>query len=106
MIAVAVAMAESHSDANAVGRLHTYGLWQILSNAHPNLISPSNPDASRWYDPYVNATFAWKISTRGTSWLPWSVYRSGAYLRFMDKARAGVDLLLSSPGSVAPPSVK
>ena len=102
VIAVAVAMAESGSDANAVGRLHTYGLWQILSHAHPTMINPSNPDASKWYDPYVNARFAYKISGGGKNWVPWSVYTSGAYLKRMDKARAGVNLLLSNPGSVAP----
>jgi peptidoglycan hydrolase CwlO-like protein len=106
VIAVAVAMAESGSDANAVGRLRTYGLWQILASAHPDLINPSNPDASRWYDPYVNARFAWKISGNGTDWRPWSVYTSGAYLTRMDKARAGAELLLGSPQSVVPPSVK
>lgn len=96
VIAVAVAMSESGGDANAIGRLHTYGLWQILSSAHPDLIDPKDPDSSKWYDPFVNATFAWKISSHGTNWLPWSVYRSGAYERCLDKARAGVDLLLSS----------
>jgi hypothetical protein len=106
VIAVAVAMAESGSNANAIGRLHTYGLWQILSHAHPNMIDPNDPDASKWYDPYVNARFAWKISGGGSNWAPWSVYKSGAYQRSMDKARAGVDLLLSNPQSVVPPAVK
>ena len=106
VIAVAVAMAESLSDANCVGRLPVYGLWQIYANAHPDLIDPNNPDASKWYDPYVNARFAWKIYTKGNNWVPWSVYTSGAYLKRMDKARAGVDLLLSNPSSVVPPSVK
>jgi peptidoglycan hydrolase CwlO-like protein len=105
VIAVAVAMTESRSDANAIGN-HTYGLWQILSYAHPDLIRPSDPDASRWYDPYVNARFAWKISSRGTNWRPWSVYTSGIYQRNMAKARAGVELLLSDPASVVPPAVK
>jgi peptidoglycan hydrolase CwlO-like protein len=106
VIAVAVAMSESRSDANAVGRHHTYGLWQILSYAHPTLINPSNPDASRWYDPYVNARFAWKIFSGGMSWRPWSAYNSGAYLRQMDRARAGVSILLNNPGSIVPPTAK
>ena len=106
VIAVAVAMAESSSNADAIGRLHTYGLWQILSHAHPAMIDPSNPEASRWYDPYVNATFAFRISGGGSNWVPWAVYTGGAYLTRMDRARAGVDLLLSDPGAVTPPSVK
>jgi peptidoglycan hydrolase CwlO-like protein len=105
VISVAVAMAESHSDANAIGR-HTYGLWQILSYAHPDMINPRNPDASRWYDPYVNARFAWKISGHGTWWRPWGVYTSGSYLRNMARARAGVELLLTNPSAVVPPTAK
>lgn len=106
VIAVAVALAESHGDANAIGRLKTYGLWQILASAHPDMISPSNPDASRWYDPYVNARFAWKISRYGATWRPWAVYTNNAYLKYMAKAQAGVDLLLNDPGAVVPPTAK
>ncbi len=105
VIAVAVAMAESGSNADAIGR-NTYGLWQILSYAHPNMIDPASPDASRWFDPYVNAGFAWSISNHGATWRPWAVYTSGAYLRYMDRARTGVQLLLSDPGAVTPPTVK
>jgi hypothetical protein len=105
VIAVAVALGESSGNANAIGRSKTYGLWQILASAHPSLIKPSDPDASRWYDAYVNARFAYKISG-GKNWRPWSVYNSGSYQRYMDKARAGVELLLSNPGSVTPPTVK
>jgi peptidoglycan hydrolase CwlO-like protein len=105
VIAVAVALGESGGNANAIGRSKTYGLWQILASAHPSLINPSNPDASRWYDAYVNAKFAYKISG-GKNWKPWSVYNSGSYQRYMDKARAGVELLLSDPGAVTPPTVK
>jgi peptidoglycan hydrolase CwlO-like protein len=106
VIAVAVAMAESSSDANAIGRLKTYGLWQIYSHAHPDMINPSNPDASRWFDPYVNAKFAYKIAKGGATWRPWSVYTSGAYLSRMAKARVGVELLLNNPSAVTPPTVK
>ena len=106
VIAVAVAIAESVYDANCVGSLGVYGLWQIYAHAHPDLIDPNNPDASRWYDPYVNARFAWNIYSKGNNWQPWSVYTSGAYLKKMDTARAGVNLLLSNPSSVVPPSVK
>ena len=105
VIAVAVAMAESGSNADAIGG-NTYGLWQIFSYAHPDMIDPNNPDASKWYDPYVNARFAWKISSGGNNWAPWSVYKHGTYLRNMDRARAGVNLLLSNPQSIVPPSVK
>ena len=106
VIAVAVAMSESGCDANAIGRLKTYGLWQILASAHPNMIDPSNPDASRWFDAYVNAGFAWRISSHGTNWVPWSVYTSGSYQKNMARARTAVSVLLSNPDSITPPGVK
>jgi peptidoglycan hydrolase CwlO-like protein len=106
VIAVAVAMSESRCNANAVGRLNTYGLWQILASAHPKMINPSNPDASRWYDAYVNARFAYTISRGGASWAPWSVYKSGSYQKNMARAQTAVDTVLNNPGSVTPPGVR
>lgn len=106
VIAVAVAMSESGCDANAIGRLKTYGLWQILASAHPNMIDPSDPDASKWYDAYVNAGFAWRISSHGTNWVPWSVYSSGSYQKNMARARTAVSVLLSDPSSISAPGVK
>jgi hypothetical protein len=98
--AVAVAMAESSRDANVVNSINAYGLWQVLAAAHPDLISSEDPDQSGWCDPYVNATFAWKISSGGKNWRPWQVYTTGAYQKYIGEARSAVDSILNDPQAV------
>jgi hypothetical protein len=104
--AVAVAMAESRGNADAVSRSRAYGLWQILAHAHPDLIRSSNPHVSRWFDPYVNARFAWQVSNGGKNWRPWSVYKHRTYRRYLARARAAVRMLQMSPLTVTAPVVK
>lgn len=107
VIAVAIALAESNGNALAIGDAQldpyrSYGLWQINSHAHPNLIGlPANP--SKWYDPFVNAKFAWKVSNGGSNWKPWSVYIHGTYNSRLTAAKAGVDLLFN--GTVVSPNI-
>lgn len=107
VIAVAIALAESGGNALAIGDkqldpYRSYGLWQINSHAHPNLIGlPADP--SKWYDPFVNAKFAWKVSNGGANWKPWSVYIHGTYNSKIAAAQAGVDLFFK--GGVKPPAV-
>jgi hypothetical protein len=38
-------------------------------------------------DPAQNAAAAWKISSGGTNWKPWSAYTNGSYLLYMTSAR-------------------
>jgi hypothetical protein len=104
--AVAVAMAESSGDADVVNSIHAYGLWQVLAAAHPDLIRSSDPDSSRWFDPYTNAKFAWEISNQGRDWTPWEAYTNGAYSKYMGDARAAVDLLVASPQAIQAPVAK
>ena len=104
--AVAVAMAESTCNANAVSRSRAYGLWQILARAHPDLIRSSDPNASRWFDPFVNARFAWKVSSGGKNWRPWTTYTGGSYKKYLTRARAAVLLLATSPQSIPVPVAK
>jgi peptidoglycan hydrolase CwlO-like protein len=103
-MAVAVALAESGGNAYAEGDVTiggSFGLWQVFCKAHPDLIPPDNPDSVAWYDPYLNARFAYQISG-GSNWYPWSTYKHGTYLAFMDEARAAVVLLITDPSSLAP----
>ncbi len=95
VIAVAVALAESSGNANAMGDVTiggSFGLWQIYCMAHPYLIPPSSPDSVAWYDPYQNAQWAYRISG-GSNWRPWSTYIHGTYRTFMPVARAAVSLI-------------
>ena len=105
-IAVAVALAESGGNVNAEGDVAiggSFGLWQVFCMAHPTLIPPSNPDSVAWYDPWQNARWAYQISG-GSNWNPWSTYKHGTYLAFMDEARAAVLLLITNPSAITPPS--
>jgi hypothetical protein len=95
--AVAVALAESGGSPvayNPETAAHTpagkgsFGLWQIYLNAHPEF--------SGWnlYDPATNARAAFSVySKAGDSFSPWSTYKYGQYLAFVDNAQARVDTL-------------
>lgn len=87
--AVAVALAESSGNekANNAGMNSNgtvdYGLWQINS-IH-------GPDLGRVYDPYYNASLAFKVySDRDHTFAPWVAYDKGSYRRFLDQAREAV----------------
>jgi hypothetical protein len=97
--AVAIALAESGGNPNAIGdrtlaptRGPSYGLWQI------NIGSAANPQFASWnlFDPQTNAQAAFQIysaiggfgTTRG-----WTTYTSGEY---------GMYLQPTSPNSPAP----
>jgi hypothetical protein len=108
ILAVAVALAESGGNALDIGDTQldpygSYGLWQINSHAWPELIGlPADP--SKWYDPWINATFAYKVSG-GTNWKPWSVYIHETYKNKMPAAQAGVAIFLSNPTGITLPSI-
>jgi hypothetical protein len=108
VIAVAIALAESNGNALAHGDLKlspygSYGLWQINSRAHPDLIGlPANK--SNWFDPWFNASFAFKISG-GVNWKPWSVFIHESYKSKMVEAQTGVKSWVLDPSEVTPPIV-
>lgn len=79
-IAAAVAMAESGGRPTALGdRGTSYGLWQVHTPAHPWT------RGMNLFDPRQNALAMARISAGGTNWKPWTVYRTGAYLRYMNQ---------------------
>jgi hypothetical protein len=95
VVAVAVGMAESYCDKDAVGHnpptsgcpdgSDDRGLWQINSCYHPEV---SDHCAFR---PTCNARAAKRISDHGKDWSPWSAYDSGAYRQFLSVAKQAVD---------------
>lgn len=110
IVAVAVALAESGGNPGAYNPeaaagtpsgSGSRGLWQVYGQAHPQY----NNDTL--YNPAVNAVAAYSISGGGRNWRPWSTFTSGAYLRFMPDATAGVNALggVTGPGSVQPTPV-
>lgn len=91
-VSVAVALAESGGDPNAVGdvglaphRGPSRGLWQINVGdyAHPEYAQVN------LFDPATNAAAAYAVyEAAGYTFGPWSTYGGGQYLAFLDQAQA------------------
>jgi len=103
-IAAAVAMAESNGCQYALAgpvdirpvkvcsythttQENSCGFWQINLMAHPSYSAPSI------FDQLENAKAAVAISSNGTNWTPWTTYRDGAYLAFLQ-----TDFIPTIPG--------
>lgn len=87
VIAVAIALAESGGNPKAVNDKNTNGtidkgLWQI------NTVHDGKLPGQDRFDPAVNTKLMMMISSNGTNWQPWSTFNNGAYLQYMDRARA------------------
>lgn len=101
--AIAVALAESGGNSDAVNRANSngstdYGLFQINS-VHAGLLNGGN-----WRDPVYNAKMALEISSNGTNWAPWVAYTTKRHIPYMARATraAGVPAgtVPTSPGTV------
>lgn len=85
--AVAVALAESGGNPRAVGhnsdkyRSRDRGLWQINSHWHPEV-----SDAAA-FSPSSCAAAAYRISSHGKDWSPWSTWKNGSAGAQLGRAR-------------------
>jgi Lysozyme like domain len=79
-IAVAIALAESSGNPEAVGdNGDSIGLWQIDTRFHPEY---ANVDLT---DPQTNANAAFAIYQQaGNSFTPWTTFNTGAYQQYMN----------------------
>lgn len=98
-IAVAVALAESGGDSNAINTANSdgstdHGLFQINS-VHADLLSKGS-----WANPNDNARMAYAV-WHGSGWQAWSTYNNGKYLLFMGRGRAAASRLENS-GTIPP----
>lgn len=89
-IATAIALAESGGNTDIQSPPNTdgsvdLGVWQINNKAHRDLLNGKD-----WRDPAQNAAMMFSVSNGGTNWRPWSVYTSGAYLKYLSQANAVV----------------
>lgn len=81
--AVAIALAESSGNPNAVGDLTitpggSIGLWQVNLKYHPEYT------ADELRDPQTNANAAYAIyQAAGNQFTPWSTFNSGAYVAYL-----------------------
>ncbi len=78
-MARAICTAESGLNPNAVSSTNDHGLCQINWPSHRNKVN----SLSELYDPEINLRVAAQISGNGIKWTPWTVYRTGAYLKFL-----------------------
>lgn len=101
--AVAVALAESGGNPNALGDTMigsgtgSFGLWQINADAHPEY----GPDFTQLYDPQTNANAAYAVySAAGDSFTPWTTFKTGSYSGYVASVEAGIATLLTqNPGA-------
>lgn len=86
---VAIALAESGGNPNAVNRANRngstdYGLFQI-NTVHGSLLASGS-----WNNPVDNARMALKVyQDAGSKWTPWSVYNHGTYRRYYQTSNLG-----------------
>lgn len=102
--AVAIVLAESDGETGSVGDVNlqtgtwgpSIGLFQIRSlNAQKG--TGGQRDALANVDPATNAKNAYAISSNGRSFAPWSTYKTGAYVKFLNRAQ----LAVANPGAVS-----
>lgn len=98
--AFAIALAESGGrsmayNGNAKTGDDSYGLFQInMMNNDPNSPNMGNnrlkqlhlASNAALFNPETNVQAAYKISNKGTWFTPWSTYKSGAYVKYLDDA--------------------
>jgi hypothetical protein len=105
--AIAVALAESGGDTDAIGdvalQTATYGpsvgLWQIRSvnPGHGGWFDQAHRNQQANMDPATNAANAYAIQQR-YGWGQWSTYTGGQYRQFLDRARNAAQPATPTPG--------
>lgn len=90
---VAVAMAESSGDPNAIGDKklvsdkwdESIGLFQIRSLKNPSAFGEVDKlrQKDKLFNPIFNAKAAYEISKKGRDWTPWTVFNNDSYKRFL-----------------------
>lgn len=93
--AVAIALAESGGNPNALGDIGigqgSFGLWQINSKYHPEF----GPDFTSLYDPQTNANAAYEIYVNAGGFSPWSTFNSGSYQSFVSSVAASLAVVVT-----------
>lgn len=79
LVAKAICTAESGLNPTSISRTGDYGLCQI-NRVHKNRVSG---DLSRLFDPETNIRIAADIYRDNGGWHPWTVFRTGAYKRYL-----------------------
>jgi hypothetical protein len=109
-IMVAIAMAESRGDSDAIGDEKlannkwdaSIGLFQIRSLRNPNNPKFNKADKLRikdkLFDPVYNAKVAYEISKKGKTWKDWTTFTKGTYKQFMNTNPSRSNIRLAGGG--------
>lgn len=109
-IMVAIALAESKGDSDAIGdkdRVNSkwdesIGLFQIRSLKNPNDPKFNEADKLRikdkLFDPVYNAKAAYEISKKGKTWKDWTTFNEGTYKEFMSTGPSRSNIRLAGGG--------
>jgi len=109
-IMVAIALAESMGDPEAIGDENlvdskwdeSIGLFQIRSLKNPNDPRFNKADKlrikDRLFDPVYNAKAAYEISKKGKTWKDWTTFTEGTYKKFMDTSPSRSNIRLAGGG--------
>jgi hypothetical protein len=109
-IMVAIAMAESRGDSDAIGDEKlandkwdaSIGLFQIRSLRNPNDPRFNKADKLRiknkLFDPVYNAKVAYEISKKGKTWKDWTTFTEGTYKQFMNTNPSRSNIRLAGGG--------
>jgi hypothetical protein len=100
-VAIAVALAESGGDTDALARStegdnlgqRDHGLWQISGRWHGSKLQTMGD----WRNPYHNAAMAYAVWAERKSWSPWSVFTSGSYAKYLPDARIALKMPVPPP---------
>jgi hypothetical protein len=107
---VAIAMAESRGDSDAIGDEKlannkwdaSIGLFQIRSLRNPNDPRFNKADKLRikdkLFDPVYNAKVAYEISKKGKTWKDWTTFTEGTYKQFMNTNPSRSNIRLAGGG--------
>lgn len=104
-VAAAIAMGESGGNPNAHNTNastgdNSYGLWQInmLGKMGPERLKQFGISSNdQLFDPATNAKAMAILSKQGADFNPWSVFKNGSYLKYMDNPVKNEDVSKGSP---------
>ncbi len=106
--AVAVALAESGGRSDAIGDKNykvqgeqSVGPWQV--NYRPAYANDPWRDPKKNLDPAFNAQAAFAISSQGSNFAPWTMYKNGGYKKFLGQAQQAA-AVVSGGATVALPT--
>jgi hypothetical protein len=105
---IAIAMAESKGDPDAVGDVKlandkwdaSIGLFQVRSLRNPEKYSKADKlrIKDKLFDPVYNAKVAYEISKKGKDWSPWSTYNDDSYKEFLPSRSSRSQIRIAGGG--------